>query len=485
MPRRLRSRSGSMNAVEICIGAGGMSHGFARAGFRSVFAIEKSADAVETLIGWQPELEGVVDVGDLKDLNPDRLPKDLDLLAGGPPCQPFSTAGSQLAEWDPRDCFPDAIRFVAAARPRAFIFENVPGLANTKNLGYLTRVAEAFEAAGYHVPRCPEKGHPGRILNAADYGTPQRRQRLFLVGFRDPAGGARFEWPAPTHSEARLVLDKWVSGSYWRRHGIAPLGAPSKGEARVLDALRHGLQVDALKLQPWRTVREAFEGLGSPMSRADLDPLVVVGGGRNPQSAEVAHKRNFRAIADEPSPVIAAVVVGNRGPFVLLNDEVGSETADTLADAYVAHLRGDTRAPCANHEGVEVMAPPGDLIRFKNQNASPHVWDRPAYTVRALGAQGPERFEVSPGEWAAWVSNHDAQCPRLRRLTVRECARLQGFPDRAVFVGAVTSQYRQVGNACPPELAEAVGCSVFAALEGGNELSTDSNDTLTRFYTTA
>jgi DNA (cytosine-5)-methyltransferase 1 len=168
----LRARAGKPTVVELFAGAGGMAVGLEQAGFEHVALVERDRQAVRTL-----RRNGFKDVQyrDARDVDYSRW-QGVDLVAGGPPCQPFSLGGVDGGDADPRDGWPTAARAVAEIRPRAFLFENVAGLARDKFEPYLESVLKRFYDLGYcvHV----------RLVDAADYGIPQHRRRMLMVGFR-------------------------------------------------------------------------------------------------------------------------------------------------------------------------------------------------------------------------------------------------------------------------------------------------------------
>lgn len=170
-------------AVEICAGCGGLASGaVALQGFKHLALVEYWSHACEILRHekpWSPDRVFHADVREFE-LAPYR--DNVGLLSGGPPCQPWSLAGTHLGASDPRDLLGSIHEIVAAIRPEVFVFENVPGLAGDQNRSYLMSVLQRLRRPG------PEGLHYGvmaGILNAADYGVPQLRRRLFIIGFRD------------------------------------------------------------------------------------------------------------------------------------------------------------------------------------------------------------------------------------------------------------------------------------------------------------
>ena len=182
--------------VELFAGAGGMALGLEAAGFEHVALVERDRECVATL--RRNGFGRRVQHKDARVVDYTRW-RGADLVAGGPPCQPFSTAGQNKGQADPRDGWPAAVRAVAEIRPKAFVFENVAGLAREKFTAYFQSVLKRFWDLGY--------GVHVHIVDAADYGVAQHRKRLFVVGF---LGARWFPKPVPTvvkHVTTREVLD--------------------------------------------------------------------------------------------------------------------------------------------------------------------------------------------------------------------------------------------------------------------------------------
>jgi DNA (cytosine-5)-methyltransferase 1 len=268
-----------MRALELFAGAGGLALGTHMAGFEHVGVIEWDADACLTLRRNRPEWNVVE--GDVRHLNYREFGEHLDLVAGGPPCQPFSLGGKHQAWNDKRDMFPEAIRAVREIRPKAFMFENVRGLSREKfstyieyiqlQLTYPSLTRRQVEKWQDHLVRLeqhhsgtggqrPEyKVIPPRILNAADYGVPQQRERIFFIGFRSDIE-ARWSFPEQTHSKELLRYSKWVTGEYWRTRNLLPTQlAPSD---KVIAELKRN-RADSHD-QPWVTLRDAISDMSDP-----------------------------------------------------------------------------------------------------------------------------------------------------------------------------------------------------------------------------
>ena len=193
MPQR---RDTGLRSLSLFSGGGGLDLGFARAGLRHVASYELLQDAADTLQKAQPEWQvfggADGDVNRLEGRDWENLWRDeVDVLHGGPPCQPFSIAGRQRGQLDPRDGWPAFVKAVRHIRPRAFVAENVPALASKKFASYVEQVIIGPLSRNYTVVPL--------MLRAEDFGVPQKRRRMIWVGFRRRADALRFSPPHATH----------------------------------------------------------------------------------------------------------------------------------------------------------------------------------------------------------------------------------------------------------------------------------------------
>ncbi len=165
-----------LKAIELFAGGGGMALGLERAGFEHVALIEFDPHAAATLRKNRPEWNVVE--GDIRqiDFHPYRE-IDIDVITGGPPCQPFSIEGEALGKNDPRNMLPDCVRVVTEVRPKAFAFENVTGLLHAKHSDHVAEIILGFKKAGYSTEI--------HRIEAADYGIAQTRARVLIVGVRE------------------------------------------------------------------------------------------------------------------------------------------------------------------------------------------------------------------------------------------------------------------------------------------------------------
>lgn len=315
---RLRAdRNAGLPMISLFAGAGGMDIGFERAGFRTVWANEYDKNIAPSYRGYFPDV--VFDNRSISLVPDTDLPKNIVGIIGGPPCQSWSEAGARRGLADSRgQLFFEYLRVIRQTQPLFFVAENVHGLIHARNLESFRQIIKTFEAEGYVVN--------WKLLKASDYGVPQDRERVFIVGYQQ-ALGKRFEFPQP------------------------------------------------LKEKP--TLRDAIGDL------ADL-PL-------------------------------------------------GSDKVK-------------------NHELIESGYSPIFLSRNRVRG-----WDEQSYTILAMDRhipfhpQAPKMIKVPGEELRVFVKGQESL---YRRLTVRECARIQTFPDDYEFVYSnIRQAYKMIGNAVPVNLA--------------------------------
>lgn len=283
---------GTMKSVELFAGGGGLAIGMAEAGFEHAAVLEWNSHACMTMRENQrrgmPLLKDWnVYEGDARNFDYSPYQNKITVVSGGPPCQPFSLGGKHGGQADSRDMFPEAVRTVRELQPKAFMFENVKGLLRDAFKNYFEYVClqltypEIVRIIGedladhrkrlerHHTAsndKCPEGLKYNVVyglLNAADYGVPQRRERVFIVGFRSNLG-VEWAFPERTHSEETLHYDKYVTGEYWDRYGIsrkARRDAPKKLKGHVVSIFPD--HVGPI-LPAWRTVRDAIQDLPDP-----------------------------------------------------------------------------------------------------------------------------------------------------------------------------------------------------------------------------
>jgi DNA (cytosine-5)-methyltransferase 1 len=185
-------RKNGLRCLSLFSGGGGFDLGFERAGFSHVACYELLEICGQTLSKNLKEAKIYSGKnGDVRSVNWKSYKGKVDIIHGGPPCQPFSIAGDQRGHLDERDMWPFFIQAVLEIEPKCFIAENVPGLLDAKFGQYVKEVIEKPLHNKYHLKKF--------ILKAEDFGVPQTRSRIFFVGFKNKKDSERFEIPEPTH----------------------------------------------------------------------------------------------------------------------------------------------------------------------------------------------------------------------------------------------------------------------------------------------
>lgn len=358
----MMDRRNAFSAVSLFSGAGGMDIGFAKAGFNILFANDIDPDACAT---YRLNHGDSIAQGSLLGINPrERVAgQAVDLVFGGPPCQGFSVAGKMDPDDERSQLIHSFFDVVDTLQPKAFVCENVKALAVlTKWQG----VRDALFARGrksYRVALI--------ILNATDYGVPQIRERMFLIGLHK-------EVFAGSDSDLQAMIEAGLSGQTKRPRTVADIirglgRAGTDGNARTCAAKITFARSPIMRKSPYAGMM--FNGAGRPLP---------------PQKW---------------ATTLPASMGGNKTPIVDEAEIFDGE--ESYIEAYHTHL----------------MA-----------GGAPRVGDAPK---------------------------------RLRRLTIDECMAIQTFPASYILAGSRSAQYRQLGNAVPPKLAEAVARVVAGALDGG------------------
>lgn len=425
--------------IDLFAGAGGLTEGFRAAGFQPLFANEHEGPAHDTFLLNHPGVK--VSGDDVESLDATALREDLGLkkgdlsvLLGGPPCQGFSTYGRRDPD-DPRNRLPEEyLRFLAAFLPRAFVLENVMGLLSIQGGQLLAHIQQVAHRLSY-------KTEVFR-LNAADYGVPQFRKRVFVVGYRD--GGAP-TFPPPTH-HARTDAEAGQSSLF----GAVSEPAPHLSVRDGIGDLEHA---DPL---PPKETQEAIPY--PPNGRLGTYQSTMR------QGASELHHHSVKRMLGIRRLRLALLRPGDYGTTLRKRLE-----SDGLPDAVIKEMLdgGAATRPVeeCRTEDREKEAKLRKLLRqgrvdidevLRTLDAGGFAnkyrrlkWTEPSHTLVAHMARDCSDF-VHPDQ--------------DRFISVRESARLQSFPDRYRFAGSQFRQFRQIGNAVPPLLAQELAVTIAADL---------------------
>lgn len=402
----------AFNFIDLFAGCGGLSEGFYKQGFNALAHVEIDHFACETLktrmryYGYQNADKAVLEaditlkdiVKRISDVVGDNI---VDIIIGGPPCQSFSPLGKAKDENnmqdDPRNyLFENYVKVLNHFKPKFFVFENVTGLLDTEVKGksifkmILKRLRRNYKVLS---------DDNIIVLNATNYGVPQERKRVILLGVRRD-----------------LNIDpKDVYGAIVKTHYLPESSAKDKeGKQRYV------------------TVREAI---------GDLPELLQGQGNKIAQyPSKYAECNEYVKLIREPEDTVLRDHVARR------NNEKDVERYRVMAENHWNFLQMLELRPDLGHEKKRVF-----FNSYKVQ-----WWDAPAKTIIAhLYKDGNQFIHPDPNQG--------------RSITVREAARLQSFPDNFVFEGSRTDQFKQIGNAVPPLLAEAIAKGIKKMLEKAEE----------------
>ena len=383
LPQEAPARNGLKLASLFC-GAGGVDLGFRSAGWELAYANDYNAEAARSFalnLGHQPE------VGDVRAVKGERI-GTVDVLTGGFPCVTFSTAGARAGVNDDihGKLYLEMCRVITEVQPRIFVAENVRGMLSANGGAAVKLVLAAFLRMGYRTAY--------ELVNMAEHGVPQTRERVIFVGVRNDCWQGAFRFPSPTH---RLAKEK-------RR--------------------------ERMTLPPAVSLREAIGDLPAP-SDVELNPC----GPRKFASA----MRSAHDDAPAPTMLAGGPGPGRDSPFINAHQ----------ANHYKASPKSNvsSRTTAASAPSPSIIS--GGEVPGNNP---PRAADEPCVTMTAGG-----QSEIANA--SGW-----------RRMTARECARVQSFPDWYTFVETQADAYRQIGNAVPPLYARKLALAIEDYFRRGSKL---------------
>ncbi len=390
-----------LRIIDLFCGTGGFSKGFENAGgFEVVYGTDLLPVAVETFSLNHPEAASVA--GDIRTFEPDaasaviRLGRgEVDVIIGGPPCQGFSSIRPNRRSYDddPRNSlFMDFAVYVAFFRPAMFVMENVVGLATHKAGTTLEAIQETFHDLGYETD--------WRILNAAHFGVPQKRERLIMLGAER---GTALSFPVPTHGGTAIGR---TIGFRQRERMLQPGLAPTLMDGPIIEA------------EPVQDVVTTMDA---------IDDLPPIGSGESAIEYDAPPRNGYQGARRR-------------------------NATDLTLHASTKHT--DKMLEIIRHSGPNIASIPKHLISSGFSSCYSRLSaDEPSVTITV-------NF-VHP------ASNRCIHPTLNRALTPREGARIQSYDDDFRFAGSRAQIVRQIGNAVPPLLGQALGAHVAALLSAG------------------
>lgn len=403
--------------VSLFSGAGGMDLGFEKAGFDIVWANDFFKEAVES---YKKNVSKNIVYGDITKIDSSEIPDNIDLVIGGFPCQGFSVANTKRSMKDERNfLYKEMLRVIKDKNPKFFVAENVKGLLSMEKGKIFEMIKTDFESLGYRVD--------AKLLNAAEYGVPQARERLVIIGNRL---GLENPFPTPTH---------WVdSKQYKSKKGLKdPVTVKQTigflSDVKLSDypiTLDNGLKI--YNHIAATNVYDKFWGRKYEVNQADICDYLRYWRDKSGYSTKkVDDHFGYKYTA---------------GHWFRKDNNSGSIPKPSDWWELKKLFKFDDKYD----EQVTTMVE--KEIKFE-QSLRITNWDRPSDTITA----------TSP----------EIHVNKERRLSARECAMLQTFPMDYEFVGSLNTVYRQIGNAVPVKLAEQIASGIYKSLK--NNTKTDNN----------
>lgn len=399
--------------ISLFSGAGGMDLGFINAGFEIVWANDFFKEAVES---YKKNVDDRIVYGDITKIDSSEMPDDIDLVIGGFPCQGFSVANTKRSMKDERNfLYKEMLRVIDDKKPKFFVAENVKGILSMKKGKVFDMIKKDFKKLGYNVD--------ARLLNAAEYGVPQARERVVIIGNRI---GVENPYPKPTH---------WVdSKKYESKKGLKdPVTVEETigflSEVRLSDkpiTLENGMVI--YNHMAATNVYDKFWGRKYKVKQEDIcDYLKMWRDKAGYTTKKVDDHFGYKYTA---------------GHWFRKDNHSGSIPKPSDWWELKKLLGFDNKYDKKVTTMVEKEIKFEQSLRITN-------WDRPSDTITA----------TSP----------EIHVNRERRLSARECAMLQTFPMDYEFVGSLNVVYRQIGNAVPVKLAEQIAKGIYDVLEKNEE----------------
>lgn len=399
--------------ISLFSGAGGMDLGFINAGFDIVWANDFFKEAVES---YRKNVDSRIVYGDITKIDSSEMPDDIDLVIGGFPCQGFSVANTKRSMKDERNfLYKEMLRVIDDKKPKFFVAENVKGILSMKKGKVFEIIKKDFKKLGYNVD--------AKLLNAAEYGVPQARERVVIIGNRI---GVKNPYPKPT---------RWVdSKKYESKKGLKdPITVEQTigflSDVRLSDKpikLDNGTII--YNHMAATNVYDKFWGRKYKVKQEDIcDYLKMWRDKAGYTTKKVDDHFGYKYTA---------------GHWFRKDNHSGSIPKPSDWWELKKILGFDNKYDKKVTTMVEKKIKFEQSLRITN-------WDRPSDTITA----------TSP----------EIHVNRERRLSARECAMLQTFPMDYKFIGSLNVVYRQIGNAVPVKLAEQIAKGIYDVLEKNEE----------------
>ena len=395
--------------VSLFAGAGGMDLGFQKAGFEIIWANDFDKDSVDT---YNKNFGNHIVLGDIKDIPSSDIPNNPDVVIGGFPCQGFSINNKKRSMDDERNhLYKEMLRIIKDKKPKYFVAENVKGILSLEKGEVIKLIVNDFKKIGYDVDY--------KVLTASDYGVPQNRQRVFIIGNRI---NKENPYPKVTHYNPNLKKNQQLN---------------------LLDN----------DLKPYVTAKEVLEHLSNV--RISYDPI------------KVGNKYVYNHIARTN---VAETFWGRKYKVnqhdicdYLKEARNKSEWSTQKIDEYFGyrHTAGHWFRKDNNSGSIPN---PEDWWELKKLLKFDNKYDKAVTTLEEKTITFEQSLRIANWETPSdtiTATGTEIHPNKKRRISVREAAILQTFPNNFKFEGAMGSMYKQIGNAVPVDLAKLVAKEII------------------------
>ena len=397
----MMSKNKKLKVAGLFSGCGGLDLGFIQAGYEVVWANDFNPDAVVT---YKKNIGNHIICGDISKIKSSEIPDDFDVLLGGFPCQGFSIANSKRNMGDSRNfLYLEMLRIIKDKKPKFFVAENVKGLLSMEKGRVINMIVNDFSKLGYKVDY--------KLLRASDYGVPQHRERVFIIGNRI---GVENPFPKISHGISNNLFENNLKPFVSVKEVVGHLS-----ESRIsIKPLK--IKDNTIYNHIARTnVHDEFWGRKHPINQHDICDYLKFWRDKSGWSTKKVDEHFGYAYT--------------AGHWFRKDNNSGSIPNPKDWWELKKILKFDSKYDKAVTE-LELKP-----ITFE-QSLRINNWDTPSDTITATGP------EIHPN--------------KERRMSVRECAIIQTFPDDFIFEGALGSMYKQIGNAVPVLLGKKVAMEI-------------------------
>ncbi len=403
-----------MKLISLFSGAGGMDLGFIEAGFEVIWANDFEKDATIT---YSKNIGEHIVCGDITKIDSKNIPSSkVDVVIGGFPCQGFSVANTKRSIKDERNfLYKELLRVVKDKQPKYFVGENVKGLLSLAKGKVFEMIKNDFKSLGYELE--------AKLLNSADYGVPQLRERVILIGNRI---GKKITFPKQTH--------------YNQLESCSLFNNDLKPHITVKDSISHLYNIESVEAKTNQIIELNGKKIYNHIAYTNVSSFFF-GRKHKVDQAEICDYlkewRNKKGISTKKVDEHFGYA-HTAGHWFRKDNKSGSipKPSDWWELKKLLGFCDKYDKAVTEFEEKEIKFE--QSLRISN-------WDRPSDTITASTP------EIHPN--------------KQRRLSVRECAILQSFPNDFIFYGSLSSQHRQVGNAVPPQLAKLIALEIKKGLD--------------------